>query len=150
MGLNDRLGLGKLPGEVVGARPDRRRSSRVPVPNSEVYYSTPLLPLLMRAPKGERCLLVNISGGGLQFISNQYLEPGKKISLLVIVPAFLGHMTFRARVVWSQKIPDKKVYRTGVEFLKMDRESQTKLNNLRKDVSLRSSSKKPRPPSAQA
>jgi len=149
MGLSDQLRTGKTSGEATGAKAERRKSPRVPVPNSEVYYATPLLPLLMHAPKGGKRLLVNISAGGLQFISDKYLEPGKKISLLVIVPAFLGHMSFRARVVWSQKIPDKLVYRTGVEFLKMDRESQTKLNNLRKDVSLRSS-KKPRPQGGQA
>jgi c-di-GMP-binding flagellar brake protein YcgR len=150
MGLNDQLRTGKVPAEGVGARPDRRRSSRVGVPGCEVYYTTPLLPLLMRAPKGEKCLLVNIGGGGLQFVSENYLESGKKLSLLAIVPAFLGYLTFRARVIWSRKIQDKKLYQVGVEFLKMDRETQTKLNSLRRDVSLRSNTRKSRPAAAQA
>ena len=128
--------------EIHGTRSDRRRYPRFPVPACEVYYDTPLLPVLLRAPKGAKCPLVNMSAGGLQFIADGYLPPGKKLSLFVRVPAFLGSMTFRARVVWTAKVPEKKAYRTGVEFIRMNGASRSKLSNLRRDITFRTGGKK--------
>ncbi|RKY29232.1 MAG: hypothetical protein DRP79_00965 [Planctomycetota bacterium] len=132
--------------EVRAKQADRRRHPRFPVPNSEVYYSTPSLPVYLRTPRGQKCPLVNMSAGGLQFISDTYLPPGRKVSLLVHVPAFLGRMIFRARVIWSKKVPNKKAYRTGVEFTRMDRESRSKLTTIRRDIAFRTDKAKQRRP----
>jgi len=131
-----------MPEQTLSQKADRRKSHRFPVPDSAVYYSTPLIPRFLRKPEGgAKCLMVNISAGGMQFICEEYLRPGRKISLLATVPAFLGNMMFRARVIWSQKIPEKKAYRVGVQFVRMDPESERKLSHLRRDISFRSSKK---------
>lgn len=122
-------------------QPDRRRYPRFFVPDCEVYYSTPLLPAYLRKPKGDRRLLVNMSAGGMQFIADCYLPPGRKLSLLLSVPAFMGNMMFRGRVVWSKKIPDKKAYQTGVAFIRIESGTRAKLKSLRKDVAFRTGRK---------
>jgi c-di-GMP-binding flagellar brake protein YcgR len=130
-------------------QPDRRKSPRFAVPESVVYYSTPFIPRFLRAPKGMKHALVNISAGGMQFICDTYLRPGKKLSLLVTVPAFLGSMMFRGRVIWAHKIPERRAYRIGVEFIRMERESRAKLSHLRRDISFRAVKKAPPPGQAQ-
>ncbi len=118
-------------------RADRRKWPRFPVPGAEVYTARPLISRYIRKPHGKPKMLVNISGGGLQYIAEKPVHPGAKISLLVKVPAFLAFLMFRGRVVWTQKVDGKNVYRVGVEFTLIEKVTRTKLESLRKDFFFR-------------
>ncbi len=118
-------------------RADRRKWPRFPVPDAKVYTAKPLLPRYLRKPNGKPQILVNISGGGLQYLAAAPLHQGAKISLLVKVPAFLALLMFRGRVVWTKKIDGKNAYRIGAEFVAIEKETRVKLESLRKDFFFR-------------
>ena len=102
-----------------------------------VYTARPLIPRFIRRPYGKPRNLVNISGGGLQYIVSKPVKVDEKVSLLVKVPAFLAYLMFRGRIVWSQKIPKNGTYRVGVEFSAIEKETRGKLESLRKNYYFR-------------
>ncbi|MFH1551019.1 MAG: PilZ domain-containing protein [Planctomycetota bacterium] len=116
---------------------DRRRWPRFAVPESEVYVANYIIPRYLRKPKGKPVSLVNISGGGLQFVSRQHMKPEERLCILVKVPAFISYLMFRGRVVWSQVVSGKQAYRIGVRFTAIERETRNKLDVLRKDFFFR-------------
>ncbi|NQT32249.1 MAG: PilZ domain-containing protein [Candidatus Omnitrophica bacterium] len=63
----------------------------------------------------EKTETVNVSEGGLMFISKKYVEPGKKIKLNM--PLYDKVFTISAEVVHCEKEETTKLHRIGVAFV---------------------------------
>ena|GEM_PF-3367822 len=116
---------------------DRRKSERFSMTHSTVVYKRSGLLSFIGNGFSANNPLVNMGRGGAQFIAPEYIKPGTGLVLQVDVPAFVGGMCFKAQTVWAKKLPGKKAYRTGVKFLKCDKETRRRLDTLRKDVFFR-------------
>jgi phage repressor protein C with HTH and peptisase S24 domain len=61
--------------------------------------------------------LINLSVGGLQFITEDYFDPGQRLDLKVIIPSTFRSLSLRAEVVWAKRVVSRDSYRTGVRYL---------------------------------
>jgi len=92
-----------------------RRNRRFVVEDSTVEYRKhSALPFLGGSPKVSP--LVNLSVGGLQFVSDDLYEAGQRLDLKVMVPSAFRSLNVRGEVVWAKRIIDRDSYRTGVRF----------------------------------
>ncbi len=118
-------------------KPDRRKNDRFSMEESKVSHKKSGLFSFLGNGLNINNPLVNMSKGGAQFVTDEYMPPGTGLVLQIDVPAFVGGMCFKSETVWARKIPGKKAYRIGVKFLKCDKETTKRLNTLRGDVFFR-------------
>ena len=106
-----------------------RRSRRFVVEDATVEYRkhSPL-PFLGGAPKVSP--LVNLSVGGLQFVSDDFFEPGQRLDLKVMIPSAFRALSIRGEVVWARRIMDRDSFRTGVRFTEPTAEDVSLLRSL--------------------
>ncbi len=97
---------------------ERRAHGRFGVKNSSVSYRKSSLFFFART-FSPRYLVINISQGGLYFISKERLDPGTKIELSIEAPMAAAPISAAAKVVWSRKSADHEAWRTGVKFVKI-------------------------------
>lgn len=64
----------------------------------------------------ERCPIVNLSAGGLQFLNNDRLRPKQRLCLRVYLPGEKDPLTLRGRVIWEGVGDDVYLSRVGIEF----------------------------------
>ena len=106
-----------------------RRSRRFIVEDATVEYRKhAALPFLGGAPKVSP--LVNLSVGGLQFVSDDFFEKGQRLDLKVMVPSAFRALSIRGEVVWARRIMDRDSYRTGVRFVEPSAEDVSLLRSL--------------------
>ena len=106
---------------------ERRRLKRFGLKGCTVQYKPArwweLFSLL-----SDRYLVLNISQGGLHFIAEEELTPGKQILLEITAPVLSSGVAHTlARVVWTKKSEQHNAYHIGVEFLKMSKQSRVRL-----------------------
>ena len=106
-----------------------RRNRRFVVEDSTVEYRKhSALPFLGGSPKVSP--LVNLSVGGLQFVSDDLYEPGQRLDLKIMIPSAFRSLNVRGEVVWAKRIVDRDSYRTGVRFMEPSAEDISLLRSL--------------------
>ena len=69
---------------------------------------------------------VNISESGVCIATDQNVKPDCLVELVVILPSS-ERLSLFGRTVWSQKLKESDLYRTGVQFLVTNSEDFKKL-----------------------
>lgn len=110
--------------------PEKRRKTRFQVSNIEVEYTESNLFSFLKKNTPGRQPLVDISSDGMQFLCNKRLSDGSTLKLSVLLPENAGSIEAQGEVRWTQQIPGKDLYRTGVAFTGMSQEAVAKLQAL--------------------
>jgi SOS-response transcriptional repressor LexA len=106
-----------------------RRNRRFVVEDCTVEYRKhSALPFLGGSPKVSA--LINLSVGGLQFVSDDLFEPGQRLDLKLMIPSAFRSLSVRGEVVWAKRIVDRDAYRTGVRFIEPSAEDISLLRSL--------------------
>ena len=93
-----------------------RRNRRFVLEDSTVEYRRhSALSFLSGAPKVSP--LIDMSVGGLQFVSDDLYEIGQRLNLKVIAPSAFRSLTAQGEVVWAKRVAHRGSYRMGVRFL---------------------------------
>ncbi len=108
---------------------ERRACTRFGVKGSSVSYRKASI-FRFLASFSPRYLIINISFGGLYFISKEQLSPESKLDLIVEAPMAAVPIPMRARVVWLRKSADHEAWRTGVAFVKIPDRSRKLLKHV--------------------
>ena len=106
-----------------------RRNRRFVVEDATVEYRKhSTLPFLGGSPKISP--LINLSVGGLQFVSEDYFESGQRLDLRVMLPSAVRALVIRGEVVWAKRIVDRDSYRSGIRFVSAGAEDVSLLRAL--------------------
>lgn len=106
-----------------------RRNRRFVVEDCTVEYRRhTALPFLARAPRVSP--LIDLSVGGLQFVSDDLYDIGQRLNLKVIIPSAFRALSTQGEVVWVKRIVDRPSYRMGVRFLNPSAEDISLLRSL--------------------
>lgn len=97
---------------------ERRAHTRFGVKGSSVSYRRAAI-LSFLGSYSPRYLIINISFGGLYFISKEQMKPGSRLDLLIEAPMAAVPIQAAGRVVWSRKSAGHEAWRTGVAFGKI-------------------------------
>ncbi len=93
-----------------------RRNRRFVFEDATVEYRKhSSLPFLGGSPKVSP--IINFSIGGLQFVAEDYFDPGQRLDLKVMIPSAFRSMTVRCEVVWTRRVAGRDCYRTGARYL---------------------------------
>jgi len=93
-----------------------RRNRRFVVEDCTVEYRRhSALKFLGGAPKVSP--LIDLSVGGLQFVSDDLYDMGQRLDLKVVVPSAFRAVSLHGEVAWAKRISDRASYRMGVRFL---------------------------------
>ena len=95
----------------------RRTTRRFEIPGAVLTYDVGNNSLPAASSEKTICHLIDISRGGLRFLSRQKLETTSPIQVKVTIPG--GHipLIFKGHVRWSSpQTGDHANYQTGVEF----------------------------------
>ena len=93
-----------------------RRHRRFVVEDCTVEYRKhSALSFLGGAPKVAP--LVDVSVGGLQFVSEDLYDIGQRMDLKVIIPSIFRSLTVQAEVVWSKRVTHRSSYRVGARLI---------------------------------
>lgn len=108
---------------------ERRKHKRYGVRGSTIRYkSGGILAFLNSA--SSRYLILNMSEGGLHFISKEPLKVGQKIHLTLEAPSLEGTVKGRGIVVWVRKSEEHHAYRVGLRFTRFDERSRFRLRHI--------------------
>jgi c-di-GMP-binding flagellar brake protein YcgR len=106
---------------------EHRRHKRVGVKGCTVQYKLTRWFGLFSS-FSNRYLVLNISQGGLSFISKEEINPGTKIYLLINAPLLNNHgITITGVVVWSKKSAQMDAYRLGIKFTRLSKRASQRL-----------------------
>ncbi len=106
-----------------------RRNRRFAVEDCTVEYRRhTALSFLGRAPRVSP--LIDLSVGGLQFVSDDLYDIGQRLNLKVIMPSAFRALSTQGEVVWAKRISDRSSYRMGVRFLNPSPEDISLLRSL--------------------
>jgi len=111
-----------------------RKQKRYRVRDFQVEYTPDNLFSFFRQSSGEKQPLVDMSTGGLQFLSRKALKVGESVKLTISAPLFTSPIKAKGKVVWSQQIPRQTLFRTGVELQGIDEEVRKKLEGFEEKV----------------
>lgn len=93
-----------------------RRNRRFVFEDATVEYRKhSSLPFLGGSPKVSP--LINLSVGGLQFIAEDFFDPGQRLDLKIMLPSAFRSVTVRAEAVWARRVVGRDCYRTGVRYI---------------------------------
>lgn len=106
-----------------------RRNRRFVVEDATVEYRKhSTLAFLGGATRVSR--LINLSVGGLQFVSEDLYDKGQRLDLKIMLPSAMRALTIRGEIVWAKRIVDRDSYRSGVRFLQPSAEDVSLLRSL--------------------
>ena len=95
----------------------RRTARRFEIPGAVLTYDLENTSAPEASSEKTICPLIDISRGGLRFISRQKLEITSPIQVKVTIPGGHVPLIFQGRVRWSSpQTGDQLRYQTGVEF----------------------------------
>ncbi|MFH1478747.1 MAG: PilZ domain-containing protein [Candidatus Omnitrophota bacterium] len=83
--------------------------------------------IIERDPRIEKtCTTKNINTGGIQLLTDEKLEPNKKIELKLFIPGALNPAHIKGKILWSSDIdPQKgKAYAAGIEFNEIEEDNK--------------------------
>jgi hypothetical protein len=108
---------------------ERRVHPRFGIKSSSVKYRKAGLLRFLNA-FSPRYLIINISLGGLYFITKEKLAPGTRLELVIEAPLAAVPITASGRVVWGKKSADFEAWRVGVQFTKLGDRSRKLLRHV--------------------
>jgi len=109
---------------------ERRRHKRYGVKSSTVRYSGGGV-LSMLANLGQKYLILNISEGGLKFITKEPLNAGDKLRLNIEAPTIIkAPVKVKSHAVWVKRSATQDVWHVGVTFDKIKRKYEGILKTL--------------------
>ncbi|MDQ7779463.1 MAG: PilZ domain-containing protein [Planctomycetota bacterium] len=108
---------------------ESRKKKRFGVRGSTVKYKRKSVFSMLRAPSA-RFLVLNMSDGGLHFVTREPLMPGQVLSLDICAPDTDGQINAQGRVIWVRKSQDVEAYHIGVEFTKMSDKNTSLLRHV--------------------
>lgn len=101
---------------------DKRRFPRI-------HADMPLAFQVRESKDNGHCLIQNISVGGIQIVTDQFLGVNKSILLEFSVAEYHRYIgSCVARVVWVSEIPYSDKYKIGLEFQDINENSRKSLN----------------------
>lgn len=77
-----------------------------------------------------RYLVLNMSEGGLHFISKDELQVGQRITITLEAPSLEGTVKGKGTVVWVRKSHEHAAFRVGVKFTGFDQRSKFRLRHI--------------------
>jgi hypothetical protein len=90
---------------------DKRISFRHPVKGATLQYK-----------KGRPCLVVNISRGGINFLSQEPLKPNSLITMRITFPEGVSSLTLKGQVCWCLPgLGRSDEYQVGIQFLPFEK-----------------------------
>lgn len=111
---------------------DKRRYRRVPL-DSILFFriETPTEDMPVPLIRTQTPLSVDLSEGGMRFVSIQELPLGVQLRILVVFQGTKYPVELEGRVVWCEKDSASENWHCGVEFTHL---SEAKRNLLRRQV----------------
>ena len=99
-------------------RIERRTCFRFEIPGATTSYKLDKFLSSSHRKYGEEfCPILDISRGGMRFVSQKALKINTKINMKISIPGERVPMTFKGRVRWSAANPGKSYkYQIGVQF----------------------------------
>ncbi len=107
--------------------PEKRDKRRYKVGGFEVQFTEENLFSFLKGSGGERAALIDMSAGGLQFLSSRSLDPGDSVKLSIEGRMFPEPVQAHGVVRWCQQVPRKASFKVGVELAKLDEETEKRL-----------------------
>lgn len=101
---------------------DRRRFNRL-----QCHLPLQFRDIEKNRPEMLGSLTRDISGGGIRFVSNNFLPVQTSVGLQLALDSDLRTLPATARVVWIQKLPYNENFMIGLEFLNIENETRAKI-----------------------
>ena len=76
--------------------------------------------------KFEGALSKDVSGGGIRFVTEEFIAPNTKLTLQLSLPDIAKPVIVVGRAAWIEKLPHSDKYSVGVEFMKFQDEDDRK------------------------
>ena len=112
---------------------DKRKESRFSVRDCSVAWVP--LTLLSRVilRRGEPFPLVNLSRGGIQFLSRDSLTPGARLAVSLVFPGMTSPLRLQAEVIWCRRLEGQDCFRVGIRMLRVGPRQGQALSRLARD-----------------
>ncbi len=84
--------------------------------------------IVQKEPKVEKMgMTKNVSAEGMQLLTEEKLDTGKKIDFKIFTPDALNPVHLNGRILWSKEISkgEKLSYCSGIEFGKIEEDNKT-------------------------
>lgn len=101
---------------------DRRRFNRL-----ERHLPLQFRNIEKNSPEMSGSLTRDISGGGIRFVSSDFLPVQTSVGMQLSLESNLHTLPATARVVWVQKLPYNENFMIGLEFLNIENENRAKI-----------------------
>lgn len=108
---------------------DRRKFHRYGVKGSLVQFRRGGA-LGFLNPLSKRHIILNLSEGGLLFISREPFEEGERLSVSLHAPGMEEPVVAKMRVAWQRRSAEFDAYRIGLEFVRLSAVSRRALQSL--------------------
>ncbi|RLE10937.1 MAG: PilZ domain-containing protein [Candidatus Aminicenantes bacterium] len=96
---------------------ERRTCIRFEIPGATVNYKKKKLISYSRTYEEEFCPVMDISRGGLRFLSQQKIKINQELILAISIPGERAPLIMKGEVRWSSPNPGKSYrYQIGVQF----------------------------------
>ncbi len=112
---------------------ERREKPRFPVTECLVKYNLGAILDFVTKPAGPALPLVDLSLGGLQFLARENPGQDQPVQVRLDIPAFTEVMELPGTVRWTEYLPQRKLYRIGVQFSGLPEDIKEKLRLLEND-----------------
>ena len=114
---------------------ERRSNKRYGVKKLGIQYSkTRLLSFL--GSYSEKYLVINVSEGGLYFMTRENLLINQKLFVKLGSPHIDSSITAGIEVVWSAKSSEHDAFKIGARFVKLSEKNQKRLRKLLEEAVL--------------
>ena len=121
---------------------ERRKDCRFPVRDCSLRHKKAGLLSALRSYTEEQAPLVNMSVGGLQFLTRERRTVDQKIHMLLAIPGEDEPLALKGTIVWEGRGTDTHPSRVGVVFTKASEEAWRKLRVLERAFSSKSADPK--------
>lgn len=93
---------------------ERRQHIRVPL----TYVTVEVAPVSEKEKSSETCSIIDISEGGMKFVSRGLYEIFQSLNLVFVIPGSTIHIRTKAVVVYQ--LLKHSLYTTGVQFTELN------------------------------
>ena len=108
---------------------ERRENKRYGIKRLGIQYAKSKIAGML-GNFSDKYLVLNISEGGLFFMSREELVQGQKIKVKFGINGEEQRLHVSAEVVWSKKSDEHNAYRLGLKFISMSGKTRKRLKTL--------------------
>jgi len=108
---------------------ERRKHKRYGVKDSTVQVAQSGILAFLKEP-AKPFLILNVSEGGLHFITRSELKEGEKVKLEIHAPKVTKAITLKSEVIWTRDTSQAGAFRVGVSFMNPSRQSADLLKHM--------------------